>query len=366
MEFGTFHLFESIGQSERDAVHDQIELMVAAEELGFSSVWAAEHHFSEYGICPSAAMALAAVAPLTKRIRLGTGIVVLPFHNPIRAAEELAFIDLLSDGRLEVGVGRGYRPKELAGFGVSPLESRAIANEAIEIIRQAWTQDEVDFHGEHFKVDGYPIGPKPLQRPHPRLYLGSLSPETFPLVGTLGINLLFTPTFRPEENIPAQIAQYKDAVVKSGGEVSDKRIGALRMVYVAESNEQAQAEFEPAWLRFGAVAAEQNAPRSSDVVAPYQERYVNRTQPANLDTAQLAGNVVAGDPEHVLTTLRQMNEAWGLTDLILWTRVGGLAKDKVLHSMELFSKYVMPELRAPEELEDQVMGRPIAAGRPGD
>jgi luciferase family oxidoreductase group 1 len=344
MDFGTFHLFETIDATETAAVHDQIDLMVAAEELGFSSVWAAEHHFSEYGVCPSPILALAAVARQTTRLRLGTGIVVLPFHDPLRVAEELAFVDHLSHGRLEVGVGRGYRPRELEGFGVDPRESRAIANEALEVIRQAWTEPTVNHKGEHFSVDNVPVYPKPLRDPHPPVYLGSLSPETFELVGKLGVNLLFTPTFREGEDIPAQIAQYKQAVIDSGGDPSTKRIGALRMVYVAETTAQAEAEFEPAWRRFHEVAQAQNAARPGEVKTADVEKY-RRPAAANLDEAQQKGNVIAGDPEHVLAQLRRMQDEWQLTDLILWTRVGGMDKEKVLASMRLFSSDVMPHLQ---------------------
>jgi luciferase family oxidoreductase group 1 len=344
MDFGTFHLFETIDATETAAVHDQIDLMIAAEELGFSSVWAAEHHFSEYGVCPSPILALAAVARQTTTLRLGTGIVVLPFHDPLRVAEELAFVDHLSHGRLEVGVGRGYRPRELEGFGIDPRESRAIANEALEVIRQAWTEPVVDHKGEHFSVDNVPVYPKPFRDPHPPVYLGSLSPETFELVGKLGVNLLFTPTFREGEDIPAQIAQYKQAVIDSGGDPATKKIGALRMVYVAETTAQAEAEFEPSWRRFHEVAQAQNAARPGEIATADVAKY-RRPVAANLDDAQQAGNVIAGDPEHVLDQLRRMQDEWQLTDLILWTRVGGMPKDKVLASMSLFSEHVMPYLQ---------------------
>jgi luciferase family oxidoreductase group 1 len=345
MDFGTFHLFEATEAGDSAAIAEQIELMVMAERLGFASVWAAEHHFSDYGVCPSAALALAAVAGRTTTLRLGTGIVVLPFHNPLRVAEELAFVDQVSNGRLEVGVGRGYRPREMDGFGVDIEDSRAIAGEALEIIRQAWTEPEVNHRGEHFTVEGVPVRPKPRQRPHPPVYVGSLSPGTFELVGKLGVNLLFTPTFRPEEDIPAQIAQYKDAVVASGGDPATKRIGALRMVYVAETTERARAEFGVGWHRHNSVAGAQNSARNAKEatdadLAKYRDR------PADLDAAQSAGNVLAGDPEHVLAELRAMQDEWHLTDLILWTRVGGLAVEKVARSMELFSEHVMPGLQA--------------------
>jgi luciferase family oxidoreductase group 1 len=341
MDFGTFHLFESIGQDERSAIDDQIDLMVAAEELGFASVWAAEHHFSDYGLCPSPMLALAAVARLTSTIRLGTGIVVLPFHNPLRAAEELAFVDNLSGGRLEIGVGRGYRPRELDGFGVQLAETRAIANEALEVMRQAWTQPEVNFSGTHFNFHDIPVRPKPVQHPHPRVYLGSLSPETFPLVGKLGVNLLFTPTFSEQEDIPLQIAQYQQAVRDHGDDPKDRRIGALRMVYVADTVDQAREEFGQAWERFHMVTQEQNAVRTGEVTAAETEKYRRAT--GNVDEAASRGSVLAGDPDHVIAKLKEMQDLWNLDELILWTRVGGLSKAKVLHSMELFSKHVMPE-----------------------
>jgi luciferase family oxidoreductase group 1 len=343
MDFGTFHLFESIGQSESAAINDQIDLMVAAEDLGFASVWAAEHHFSDYGICPSPVLALAAVARLTTTIRLGTGIVVLPFHNPLRVAEELAFVDNLSGGRLEIGVGRGYRPRELDGYGVKLSDTRAIATEALEIIRQAWTQPEVNFRGAHFTFQDLPVRPKPVQQPHPRVYLGSLSPETFPLVGKLGVNLLFTPTFRAEEDIPLQIAQYKQAVTDHGDDPNDRRIGALRMVYVADTNAQAREEFGAVWERFHLVTQEQNAVRAGEVPTAETEKY--RRAIGSVDDAASRGSIVAGDPDHVIEKLKAMQDLWNLDELILWTRVGGLAKDKVLHSMELFSKHVMPEFQ---------------------
>jgi luciferase family oxidoreductase group 1 len=343
MDFGTFHLFESIGQDEQTAIADQIDLMVAAEDHGFSSVWAAEHHFSDYGLLPSPVLGLAAVARSTSTIRLGTGIVVLPFHNPIRVAEELAFLDNLSAGRLEVGVGRGYRPRELDGFGVKLAETRSITNEALEVIRQAWTLDEVDFHGAHFDIDRVPVRPKPVQRPHPRVYLGSLSPETFPLVGQLGVNLLFTPTFRAEEDIPAQVAQYRTAVREHGDDPANRRIGALRMVYVADTNERAREEFGTAWERFHMVTQAQNALRPGEISAEETEKYRRAT--GNVDEAASRGSILAGDPDYVIAKLQAMQESWQLDELILWTRVGGLAKEKVLHSMELFGKHVMPEFQ---------------------
>src|SRR5690242_7925162 len=136
MKLGMLHLFENpAGKTEHQIIQEQMSLMYEAESLGFDSVWPAEHHFSEYGYCASPQVSLAAVAARTKRIRLGTGVVVLPFHNPIRVAEDFAFLDLMSDGRVDLGVGRGYQPVEYRGFQVDQEKSRGIFKEALQIGR---------------------------------------------------------------------------------------------------------------------------------------------------------------------------------------------------------------------------------------
>lgn len=126
MKLGMLHLFENpVGKTEQQIVKEQMELMHEAENLGFDSVWPAEHHFSEYGYCASPQVSLAAVAARTRRIRLGTGVVVLPFHNPVRVAEDFAFLDLMSDGRVDLGVGRGYQPLEFRGFGLDGQQANS-------------------------------------------------------------------------------------------------------------------------------------------------------------------------------------------------------------------------------------------------
>jgi alkanesulfonate monooxygenase SsuD/methylene tetrahydromethanopterin reductase-like flavin-dependent oxidoreductase (luciferase family) len=144
MKFGMLHLFENpIGKSEHDIVHEQLTLMRAAEDYGFDSVWPAEHQFSEYGYCASPAVTLAAVASETKRLRLGTGVVVLPLNHPLRVAEDYAMLDVMSNGRVDFGIGRGYQPTEFAGYGIDQTQSRVMFDEAVQVIRQAWTQERV-------------------------------------------------------------------------------------------------------------------------------------------------------------------------------------------------------------------------------
>ena len=175
MRFGMLHLFENpVHKTEHDIIHEQMELMRAAEETGFDSVWPAEHHFTEYGYCASPALSLAAIASQTKRIRLGTGIVVLPMNHPLRVAEDYAFLDHLSNGRIDLGVGRGYQPLEFQRYGIDQSTTRGQFQEALEVIQQAWTRDTVSFEGEHYRFHEVPVRPKPLQQPCPPIWMAAI------------------------------------------------------------------------------------------------------------------------------------------------------------------------------------------------
>ena len=149
MKFGMLHLFENpVGKTEHEVIHEQLELMRAADDLDFDSIWPAEHHFTEYGYCASPALSLAAVAQTTKRVRLGTGIVVLPLNHPLRVAEDFAVLDHMSNGRVDLGVGRGYQPLEFQRYGVEQTTTRTHFHEALQVILQAWNDGRVNFRGE--------------------------------------------------------------------------------------------------------------------------------------------------------------------------------------------------------------------------
>ena len=159
--FGLLHLFESPeGKTEKEYYAENIELVEFADQVGLDEVWMAEHHFSEYGAMPSTQVMGSFIAARTKRIRIGTGVVVLPFHNPVRLlAEEFAFLDVMSEGRLDFGVGRGYQPHEFKGYGIPFAEGRDRFGEAMTIIKQAWTEGRINFSGKHWQFDG--ISPRP-------------------------------------------------------------------------------------------------------------------------------------------------------------------------------------------------------------
>ncbi len=348
MRFGMLHLFENpFGKTEHDIIHEQMELMRAAEDLSFDSVWPAEHHFTEYGYCASPALSLAAIANETKRIRLGTGIVVLPLNHPLRVAEDYAFLDHLSDGRVDLGVGRGYQPLEFERYGVDQTTTRAQFDEALQVLRQAWGSGRVNFEGEHFRFRDVPIRPTPLQEPHPPIWMAALSPETFELAGRYGLNLLYGSVFGlSPENAKARRTDYHRGLAAAGHSAEGKSAGCLTMVYVADSMEQARAEFRDPVLWYYKTIAKYVAPKSG-AISSYEMYAAFRDLASSADWDSLIERdaVICGDPDFVGEKLHEFQQVYGFTDVLCWTRLGGLDHRKVLRSMELMCDKVIPRLR---------------------
>src|SRR5262250_830310 len=182
MRFGLFGGARSSGggpSGDSTGYKDYIAYVRTAEELGFGSVFIVEHHFTGFGQVSASLNLLSYLAARTEKIRLGTAVVVLPWHNPVLVAEEAATLDLLSNGRLDFGVGKGYRPYEFSGFCIPPDQASARFDEAIEVIRQAWTsQGRFSYEGRWCRYDNIVVEPAPIQQPHPPFWLGAGSKES--------------------------------------------------------------------------------------------------------------------------------------------------------------------------------------------
>ena len=189
MKFGMFDQLPCADwQSPFQRYQEVLEQIQLGDELGFGNVWLAEHHFSpETCLTPSPLMLASAAAQRTKRIRLGVAVNLLPYHDPIRMAEDIATLDLISNGRAEFGVGRGASPSHSKGFHIPQEENRERFLESlVRFILEAWTQDEFSFKGKYYSADNLRVVPKPLQKPHPSIRIASNSQDTFELVGKLG------------------------------------------------------------------------------------------------------------------------------------------------------------------------------------
>lgn len=350
MKFGMLHLFESpAGRGEQQMVDEQLSLMEAAEDYGFDSVWPAEHHFTEYGICGSPVVNLAAIARTTKRIRLGTGVVVLPFNHPVRVAEDFAMLDRISGGRVDLGVGRGYQPVEFAGFGIDQSQSRAIFDESIEIIRRCWTEERVDFEGKYYRFENLEVRPRPLQKPHPPIWMAALSEESFEKAGRLGFNLLLSPVFGGSlKDARDRITRYRDGLAKAGHDPAAHEVGALVMVFTGKTQEEARAQFAGPVIWYFRTFGKFVAPKLGQPPVEGYEWYTQiRDLASVVEWNQLLdhGAVFCGEADHVTERLAELRNATGIDHLLGWTRLGGLADDLIVAHMERMRDSVMPALR---------------------
>jgi len=349
MKFGLLNFFEhpAGGKTEHRIFTEQLETLRAAEDLGFDYLWAPEHHFTEYGFCASPMLTLAAMATVTKRVRLASGVVVLPFNDPVRIAEEGAMVDLMSDGRFELGVGRGFQPVEFRGFGVDQAHSSEIFDEALQIIEQAWTRDTVVFKGKHFNIEEHAVRPKPLQQPRPPIWLAAVTAPSFELAGTRGYNLLSTlvPGFHHALNVE-YLHTYRRALRAAGHNPDKKETAAVCMVYCAETTEQARQDFAAPVLWY--FRTMENYIASSGAPQEGYEEYERIRRYAHTvhwDELLQTRALVCGNPEHCIKQIEEIRKQYGFTQLICWSRLSGLEHRKILRSLELFGKHVIPHFR---------------------
>jgi alkanesulfonate monooxygenase SsuD/methylene tetrahydromethanopterin reductase-like flavin-dependent oxidoreductase (luciferase family) len=354
MRFSTFHLFHRFdGQTVREVYDHHLQLIELAEELGFDGVWLAEHHFRDYGVVPSIFTMLSNVAARTSRLRLGTGIVVLPLHNPIRVAEEAAEVDVLSGGRLEFGVGRGYQSVEFDGFGIDLAEARDRFNESLDVILGLWTRDEFSHKGPFYEVgQGGPVSlvPQPLQRPHPPVYVAAVSPETVQLYAARGLPILADPA-APFRKIAKAAETWREVAAAHGHDADRTELVVSRSVYVAPTAEQAredQARFEKLFDR-SRIFNEASAPidsRTGQVATGFeywQDRYLKGgSVGADFRWEQLE---VIGDPDRVIGQVRMLAD-FGFTNLMCdFGSTRPIPLEEMKKVMKFFAAEVIPAFR---------------------
>ena len=353
MRFGTYYFFQAPPSlSHPEVVQREIEQMVWTEELGFDSIWLTEHHFIEYGLSVSPAVLAAAAAMRTQRVRIGLAAAILPFHDPVRLAEELAMVDILSGGRLDVGVGRGNRPVEFEGYRVPQIESRERFDEALEILIRAWTQERFAFEGRHFTIPEIHVIPKPLQQPHPPLYVVCVSPDTIEATALRGVPMLNSLLRGPIDPLVQQRDTYVKACRKAGR--SEAEIGSLlgrwgvsRHVYVAPSDAQAQAEAKDAEMWYQEALRRFLIPEHIDRVHPLLQPGF-RTMAERLSRVSweqlVAETLAVGSPDTVADRIAQLRDL-GVGEVLCWMNFGGLPQAHVRRSMELFAREVLPRFR---------------------
>jgi alkanesulfonate monooxygenase SsuD/methylene tetrahydromethanopterin reductase-like flavin-dependent oxidoreductase (luciferase family) len=338
MDFGTFLLMQSPSYRSSQEIYSRgVELAQAAESLGFKNVWLGEHHFSTYGYLSRPAQLATYIAAKTTTLRVGTAVIVVPLHHPLVVAEEIATLDLMSGGRADVGLGRGYQHYEFERFGLELEKARDKWNDSVDIIMKAFEGKPFTYDGAYYKVPETVIFPLPVQKPHPPIWNVAQSPYAVEVSVRRGFNVL-TGGFGVSIERLAEFGQICKKAVAEVKPAKAPLIGIQRAVYVAENDADARDAVEHARWNMRVTLSLRN----------HYERVENghaipTPAPNEPDTEDLLERyLVIGSPETVIRQIRRMQDNVGMTHFNCSFWFGDMEQARILRSMQRFSKEVMP------------------------
>jgi alkanesulfonate monooxygenase SsuD/methylene tetrahydromethanopterin reductase-like flavin-dependent oxidoreductase (luciferase family) len=356
MQFGLFYEWPNPTlRNWKTLFEEGVEQIQYSETLGFDYCLIAEHHFTNYGNSPAPLLQALHIGQRTRRIKIGTAAVILPVWQPLRLAEEVAVLDNLIDGRFLCGIGRGYQPYEMAGFGGDVETSRKRFHETLEVLLKAWTQEEsFTYHGDFVNIPNpVTVFPKPLQKPYPPLLLMGTSIESMQLAAQLNM-LPFSSGMMGLAGIRAQFGALVHAHDKLGKTTGDLRLGLQCMTHVAPTDEEAYAEVEYArWQHRAQRGLNRQDVRNGQINAiPYDGELADD---AYLD------RMFFGSPATVIEKFKQVAGA-GVTHISNWMMFGGMEHEKLMRSIRLMGETVIPALRdvqPPAALPNQLLAEPV-------
>jgi probable F420-dependent oxidoreductase len=314
---------------------ETLDLVRLAEALGFDSAWVSEHHGSSDGYLPSLLPMLAAFAAATERIELGTGVVLTPFHDPLRLAEDAAVVDQLSGGRLVLGLGLGWREEEFRMFGANLDERVSRTTETVEVLRRAWTGRRFSFQGRTLRYDAVRVTPPPAQPEGPRILLGGYTERAARRAGRLGDGYI---TDADPEAVAPLLAPFEEGARESGRNPRALDLALLQNAFVWRDGDAWDVIREGVVQQLGAYAAwEQGAdtPQNDRLTPVADEETMRRWTPA-------------GPPEDVVRALRPIVRSFGdryELHLIVRLHYPGMDFDTAARALELFAGEVIPALK---------------------
>jgi len=358
MRWGIFTLSQIPDQAHRvQAFDDDMRLHVLADQLGYDTIWIAEHLFSTYCVVTSAQVLAAAIARITARIAIGTAVVVVPFNHPLRTAGDFALVDVLSHGRLRLGVGRAYNPAEFDGLNLPIERSREMFLEGMEIIVKAWGDQPVTHEGAFWTIARPTESlPKPVQKPHPPIYLAATSPDSFELAARRGWNLELAATFsyrffreRWIEEMQALLEGYERACVAHGSDPKAAERMIMIPFFVADTTEAAVALHGQYvdWFLGKLRQVSGSAVDQPPLIKGYELSGTEGPKTVALGYQTHAmmwrhGAAIAGDPATCIARLRDIKSRLGITEFCLWFNLGGIPPELVERAMRMAMEKVLP------------------------
>ncbi|WP_413436858.1 LLM class flavin-dependent oxidoreductase [Sulfuriferula sp. GW1] len=347
-----FDLFYEISQpphlarSEAQAYADTLAEIELADRLGFGCAWLVEHHFMRgYSHSSKPDLVLAAASQRTRHIRLGLSVVPLPYHHPVHVAERVATLDILTAGRLELGIGRGFSPQEYGVFGAAMSDSRNRTAESLAILRQSFLRRPVTFHGEHYHLDALDILPYPVQSPHPPLWTAAVSPDTFTWAAQQQLGMLAGP-FKPWMMVKHDIRNYLDSAAAAPAPRAGMTVG----IFCLPDGKRARELAKPALTWFYTALFATTLPVLEKLYPSYEHFHdLGRFRSLiklgiNLKLLETFGMAVVGTPAECIEKLQKYREA-GVTNLLCAVGAGALPTEAIQESMHCIAEDVMPALR---------------------
>ncbi|CAB3836620.1 MAG: class flavin-dependent oxidoreductase [Achromobacter mucicolens] len=344
MEFGVFILAQQRGyhQSSAQVINNSIEQTVAAEQAGFNTAWYAEHHFNNYSLSPSPLMTVAHAAAKTRQIRLGTAVCILPLYHPARFLAEVGFVDTVSNGRLDLGVGSGYQQFEFERFGVQIEESGAIFNEFLDVIPKGLTQKIFEHDGKFLKIPPSSIAVRCVQDPMPPLWITSGNPVTLGRGVRENHNLFVTALLKGNDAI-AELRGRLEKVAEDNGKNLDRdvKFGFLRCGYASDNKAEIDAYLDCA--RFQRRISESLKFRR----AQSDDGYMVKEVPSETDPTfeQLRKNLPVGSVNEVIDKMLEEISILRPKHIALQTQLGDFDQKTMLKQIELWGDKIIPAIR---------------------
>ena len=340
-----------------DQVLDQVEL---ADGLGYSTFWTVEHHFQPgFSHCSAPEVLYGAVSQRTKNIRIGHSVVLLPFpyNHPVRIAERVATIDILSHGRMEVGTGRSSTVQELGGFGIPPEETRSRWEDALRCMITIWTSENGTFSykGQYYDIPERTIVPLPVQKPYPRIWMATATDSSHEIAGRLGLGLLTLVVATPPDQVAQRIEMYDTAAKNPEpiGPVINNRKAVFYMGHCAETDEKARAQAERSFVSYVSVAGRNAARLRAQIAAQGGGGADAPTRPGvnpnDADTSDFTmeymldnRTAICGSPDTCIRQIEDILKYVKVDEIMLMQQFWAMSHEETMKSIELFGKHVIP------------------------
>jgi alkanesulfonate monooxygenase SsuD/methylene tetrahydromethanopterin reductase-like flavin-dependent oxidoreductase (luciferase family) len=348
MQFGLFYQVPEVaGQSHAERFAEMLDYIAFGETLGFDVVWLAEIHFgAAFSLLSAPLMLVPVIAQRTRRMRIGTAVTLLPLHHPLSCAEHAAMADVLSGGRLEFGVGRGSIPTQFYGFQIPVVENRARFDEALDIIRLAWTGERFSYSGRFYQVDNLAVTPKPLQQPHPPIRVAVHTADSFAHIGDLGWPIYSGTTTTPLPQLRQGMALYRTHLQAKGHPWRPDQAALMFPIHVAPTSTAARDAMRAGVEKYyrNLIAVLSQLPDSYGDHLP-RLRSLQQTV-ENLPFERFCQeNGVFADSKECIDRLQAARDDFGLCQIICWFDQGGmLPVAEVKRTMQRFAAEVMPHV----------------------